>query len=140
MKVMNFRPDLSSTPWIQSDLLFSKKHRLVFILNTLFGGSLLVKQPLNCRDSTASTQTQNWGRRAQSEQGCHQGLAWQQERPCFAPDSPQQENASIHPLLRKAISMLKDAPSLIVSMRKNSTVLAVLDEVEVRQLPTTISG
>lgn len=36
--------------------------------------------------------------------------------------------------------MLKDAPSLIASMRKNSTVLAVLDEVEVRQLPTTISG
>lgn len=88
MKVMNFRPDLSSTPWIQSDLIFHKQYRHVFILNTLFGGSLVVKQTLNCRESTTSMQTWSWGRRAQPEQGCHQQPASQKERPYFPPDSP----------------------------------------------------
>lgn len=99
MKLTNFKQDLSSTPWIQSDLLFHKQHKLVFILNTLFGGSLLVKQTLNCRDSTDSMQTWSWSRRVQPEQGSHQRQpAWQQETPCFPSNSPQQENAPIHPL------------------------------------------
>lgn len=133
MKVMNFRSDLSSTPRIQSDLLFHKHHTLVFIVNTLWW--------FPAGETNLKLQGQ-YSQHADSELG--QESTARARLPSGASPTPQLSTAREcpHPssLLRKAISMLKDAPSLMVALRKNSTVSAVLDEVEVHPLPTTISG